>query len=235
MTTYVCGNSHVAALADGAGALADLTIFPLGNGRHEPTAFSRRAGDSVELVPEQYTRNVERYTGAPVISPGDTWGLLNVNHNVRIYRDDMWHRFRPSALTAADGLTPVSEDLLAAMVLRDQRGVRSFLTQLQDVGVDVFAISAPHPRQDGAAVRRGIPRDVIAHIDREARRLWREWLGGRGIALVEPPPETVTADGFLESSYGAGPGPNGGADPHHANAAYGALMLARIRAHLASR
>ena len=98
--------------------------------------------------------NVEHYTGSPVITPGATWGFLNVNHNVRIYSHEMWRQFRPAELPAIDGLTPVSADLLTAIVERDQRGVRRFFTQLQDAGVDFFAVSAPFPRLDGSAVRR---------------------------------------------------------------------------------
>ncbi len=237
MTSFLCGNSHIAALAEAAGTTSDLTVFPLGNGRRERwKQFSRRAGGSVAFVPSQYTKNVELYTGSPVISPGATWGFLNVNHNVRIYGHEMWRRFRPSELPAIDGLTPVSADLLSTIVERDQWGVRRFFTQLQGAGVDFFAVSAPFPRQDGSAIRReGIHRDVIAHIDTVARRMWSDWLGERGIALVEPPPETVTAGGFLKKKYGAGRAVGERRDPLHANAEYGALMLTRVRDHLNGR
>ena len=236
MTSFLCGNSHIVALAEADGTPSDLTVFPLGNGRHERRKyFSKLTGGGVGFVPPQYSENVEHYTGSPVITPGATWGFLNVNHNVRIYNNDMWRKFRPSELPTIDGQTPVSADLLTAIVERDQWGVRRFFTQLQDAGVDFFAVSAPFPRQDGAAVRRGIPRDVIAHIDTLARRVWSDWLGERGIALVEPPPETATPKGFLKRPYGAGLASGGERDPHHANADYGALMLARIRAHLNGR
>jgi hypothetical protein len=236
MTTYLCGNSHIVALAKAEGTASDLTIFPLGNGRHERwKTFSRREGDGVAFLPDQYSENVEHYTGSPVITPGATWGFLNVNHNVRIYTNEMWLQFRPAALPAVDGFTPVSADLLTAIVERDQWGVRRFFTQLQDAGVDFFAVSAPFPRLDGAAVRRGIPRKVIRHIDKVARRMWSGWLGERGIALVEPPPETANPGGFLQRPYGAGRASGEPRDPHHANAAYGALMLERVRDHLKER
>ena len=82
MTTYLCGNSHIVALAKADGTASDLTVFPLGNGKHERwKTFSRRVGDGVAFVPDQYAENVEHYTGSPVITPGATWGFLNVNHN----------------------------------------------------------------------------------------------------------------------------------------------------------
>ena len=76
---------------------------------------------------------------------------------------------------------------------------------------------------------------MIVHIDKVARRMWSDWLGERGIALVEPPPETANPRGFLKRPYGAGRAIGERRDPHHANAEYGALMLTRIRDHLKER
>jgi hypothetical protein len=247
MTVFLCGNSQLAALAEGVaegrdpaagpagGAVVDgeLTIFPLGNGKHEPTAFSRLTPAGVVFEPRQYAANLQRYAGRTAIAPGDTWGFLTINHNVRIYRDPMWKTYVPSALDLPG--TPVTDDLLATIVARDHAGVRGLFAQLQEAGVDFFAVSAPHPRQDGTAVRNGVPRPVIAYLDALSRSLWRSWLGERGIGLVEPPPSTVTPDGFLDAAYGAGPDSDGRLDPHHANAAYGALMLARVREFLTTR
>lgn len=232
MSVYVCGNSHVAALAASAGP--DVTVFPFGNGRHERERFSRLGDGVVHLTPQQYADNVARFTGHDALTRDHTWGLLMVNHNARIYRSPMWLRHAPWQV-ARPRQRPVSDDLLRTMIERDQAGVRLLFEDLQAAGIDCFAISAPHPRRDGAAVGKGIRPAVIAHIDRVARTVWQEWLDERGIALVTPPPETVNQAGMLRDRFAQATLGDGRADPHHANEEYGALMVQRIREHLAAR
>ncbi len=236
MTTYVCGNSHIAALAAGAEDLPpdpEVRFFPLGTGRYERSDFSLRGADGVELLPQRYQQNLEDYTGHQAIVPGPRWGFLLVNSTARVHRHPMWQSFGPSDLVQS-GRTPVTASLLGSILQRDHEGVRGFFMQLLGAGVDFFAVSAPHPRQGGKTFRRRVPREVIGRIDATSREMWRQWLGARGIPLVEPPPETATEDGFLRNEYALTVLANGERDPHHANAAYGRLMAHRVRAHVAA-
>lgn len=235
MSLAVAGNSHVVALAAGnAEAGVEARIFALGNGRHEPEVFSRTAGGTVSMLVEQYAENLARHTGSATIQPDLTWGLLQVNHHARIYRDDTWLTWEPAAVCSPDRV-PLSQGLLEQVMERDQLGVRRFFTDLSATGVDFFAVSAPPPRRDHPAIRRGVRPEVVRHIDATGRTAWANWLGEHGIHLVAPPQESWAADGFLEQQLAATTNRQGTPDTHHANATYGAAMMRAIADHVATR
>ena len=244
----ITGNSHVIALAD---ALSEgqatgrkpesinAKVFPLGNGRFEIDTFSRveTNGDTpgVRFTVETYAASLSHHAGRDRIAPveGERWGFVLVNHNARIYRQATWLTHEPASIMTARK-QPVTQGLVRRVAERDHRGVRTFFEHLQDAGVDFFAISAPPPRLDHPAVRRGVRREVIAHIDGTARQVWAEWLDDRGIAMVPPPENSTDADGFLLPELASRRIHMGKRDRHHANAKYGARQLGQIAATFAT-
>jgi hypothetical protein len=228
MTVFIAGNSHVGELVGGNAAVGvDATIFSFGSARHETDVFSERRGDAVGFLVEEYETAVRKNTSRDVIAAGTRWGFLQVNHNVRIYRHGTWLTYEPAAI-ARPGTIPVSHAALVAMIERDQRGVRRFFEQLKAAGVDFFAISAPPPRSDHRAIKRGVRPETILHIDRVAREVWSAFLADLGVETVQPPAESWTDEGFLDPRFNH----HLAHDRHHANDDYGALMMARIAEHL---
>lgn len=232
---FLTGNSHIVALRTAAHRRGGFTTFPLGNGRHETTTFSERSGEGVRFTVPDYQDKLGRFTGLETISPGPgTWGFLLINHNARIYQHPCWRRFEPASLSS-NGSTPVSEAVVREILLDDHQGVREFFEQLLDSGVDFFAISGPPPRRDHPAIEEGTRREVVQHLDRLSRDIWSSWLATMGIDLVEPPQESVDAEGFLRPEYARRQMGDGQPDPHHANEEYGDLMVTKIQAYLGSR
>lgn len=230
MSVHITGNSHVVCLRHAGDALAEVgaAAFPLGNGKFESERFSRVESGRVVLDPEQYRTNVERRTGAPTIGADAVWGFLQIGHGARVWRDATWLTHAPAAVAGAD-LQPVSAQVLTAIIERDQAGLRAFYEDLLACGVRFFAIAAPAPRRDHPAlVTRGIRPEVVAEIDRAARRIWRSWLAERGVPLVEAYDASTDADGFLHAHLGATSTPGGEPDRSHANDEYGRLLLPGI-------
>lgn len=230
MTVFVTGNSHVAALAAAAPDSAGLTVFPLGNGRVEKRPFSERTSHGVALTAPEYAANLRAHAGRDELDPADTWGLLMVNSNSRIYRHRMWHEYAPAGHPGR----PLSHGVVSAIVEADHQHVRTFLDQLADAGVDFFTISAPPPRRD-LADERGLAPDTLLAVDALARSIWSTWVTDRGIACVTPPPEVADDEGFLRPEFAQATTASGRRDIHHANRAYGELMVHRIRDHVSGR
>lgn len=232
---FLTGNSHIVALRAAAHRHGGFTTFPLGNGRFETTSFSERAGDGVRFTAPDYQEKLGRFTALETItSEHGPWGFLLINHNARIYQHPSWRRFEPAAI-ARQGSTPVSEAVLRAILLDDHAGVRAFFEQLRESGVDFFAVSGPPPRLDHYAIAEGTRPEVVQYVDRLSRSLWSTWLETMQIDLIEPPEESVDAEGFMLPEYARLEMGNGEPDPHHANEQYGDLMIMKIQAYLASR
>lgn len=238
MTVWLCGNSHVGALQRGlaahGGDEVPLRIFPFGNGIWETEEFSTVSAGRVILTRPEYAENVEKHTGKRHFDHGDVWGLCLGTHNARIYRLDFWSGAAPSGIARGDA-RPISNGVLDAMILRDQRHIRTFMTRLKEQSVPFFVVSCPPPRQDHPCFRQGIRRETVAYIDRRSRTLFRDWLAGRRVGFVDIPPDAVTADGFLKPAYNAPDRPDGAKDPHHANGDYGRLMIRRIIDYIRTR
>ncbi|WP_369371478.1 hypothetical protein AB1046_22345 [Promicromonospora sp. Populi] len=207
-----------------------LAFARFGSGQIETDVFSKVVDGKVTLINPTYRKQFRRSSGTPFVSPERLWGFCNINNNSRIFRRPMWQKHAPTHL-AHPGASPVSYDVVRAIVERDHHGVRVFFKQLQQVGVEFFAISAPGPRRDHPAARTQYGRDLALYIDALSRELWHEWLDGRGIAVIEPPAQTIDDDGFLrEDLYHVRA--TDPPDVSHGNAVYGHLVVAEVTQHV---
>lgn len=207
-----------------------LAFARFGSGKIEPDVFSKVVNGRVALAESSYRNQFRRLSGTPFVSPEHLWGFCNINNNSRIFRRPMWQNYAPSHLTHP-GVSPVSYDVVRAIVERDHHGVRVFFKQLKQVGVEFFAISAPGPRRDHPAARTQYGRDLALYIDTLSRNVWHEWLAERDIAVIEPPAQTLADDGFLREDLHhvrATQPP----DVSHGNAAYGRMVVAEITQHV---
>ena len=103
--------------------------------------------------------------------------------------------------------------------------------QMKEIGARFLVVSCPPIRRDGELIRSGIPIDVASEVDNASRQYFIDWLKERRIPFVSPPPEVYDSDGLLKQQYSSSEKlSDGSLDPHHANPAYGALMLERVLA-----
>jgi len=234
MTVWICGNSHTAALKRGLSQLQknglEIDVFPLGNGKWEKTPFSVTRENIVEATNSQYRKNLQRFTGATNFRADCVWGLCMGTHNARIYRDEFWAGAEPAAI-ARPGVRPISDGVLDSIVEADQFHIRDFILRLKNGGVKCFVVSCPPPRLDHSCLTKGVRSETVAYIDRCARASLQGWLIEHGVDFIAPPAETMTDDGFLKAEYAATLTQSGRKDPHHANKAYGALLMERVISH----
>lgn len=235
MTIIIVGNSHVGALHRGAsqidGALDKLKIAPFGGGKHQRTAFSVEKKGRVEFS-DKYSRHIlQDLTGRAYFDPEDVWGICMGTHNSPIYRDAFWRTAVPPGVPGPKK-RPLSSAVLNEIILQHQVHILTFLKQLKQNGLRVFVVSSPNPRRDSTAANRGISLATIQTIDRAARRSFEEWLRAMDIPIINPPAETVDADGFLKDEFAQHVSPTGKPDGSHANADYGKLMVAKVLAEL---
>ena len=65
-------------------------------------------------------------------------------------------------------------------------------------------------------------------MEARSRARLKRWLHTHGVPFIDPPLGSVTEEGFLRPEYNAPDLPDGRRDPHHANQAYGALMMRQV-------
>jgi hypothetical protein len=250
---WIAGNSHLISMllaregSDGAPRTSwvgdgeekrwtvddtTLAFARFGSGKIETEVFSKVVDGKVTLVDPAYRQQFRRLSGTPFVSPEHLWGFCNINNNSRIFRRPMWQKYAPTHLTHP-GASPLSYDVVRAIVEHDHHGVRVFFKQLKEVGVEFFAISAPAPRRDHPTARTRYGRDLALYIDALSRDIWHEWLDERGIAVIEPPAATVDGDGFLRADlhHVRDTLPP---DVSHGNAAYGRMLVTEITRHVTS-
>jgi hypothetical protein len=227
----IVGNSHVAALKQGADEIGGLDqvlkIAPFGDGAREYEPFSSVINGQVVFTVEYSASILRKLTGMNAFDPTCTWGICMGTHNTRVYDLPFWLKAAPSRI-AKPGVRPVSDAVLNEIIEKEQRFRKVFLRQLMETGVKFFIVSAPSPRRDGSAVRRGISLATIKLVDRMARDHFRDWIAKHNVPIVEPPEETIDEEGFLRDEFAQKLDAKGGLDPHHANSAYGKLMVQKI-------
>ena len=227
----ITGNSHTIALNQGLSQVPEaqnFEIFGLGPGVHETTPFSTVENGKLRLTHSVYADNLKHFTGMDHFDPNSLWGLCLGTHNSRIYGHRCWLDMAAPSALAGPGVQPVSTAMMRRIIQEDQRHIRAFLTQAREAGLKFFVISAPPPRAGHQNIIRGADAEILLTIDRQARAEFRMFLDSLSAPFIDYPAETADAQGLLRPDYAAGPLKNGKRDPHHGNAAYGALMLQKI-------
>lgn len=227
MTIFFTGDSHCGALRGGVVALLErgeiaedgLLVVPIGPGNVLAEPFFVDAGDHLRIVHEQARGGVRQL---PLPRNDVTaYGITGPLHATRVYRHPDWVSY---ALLADDcDAIPVSAALFRQVVLDDQLYILNMLRALQRLGLPVFVVEAPRPFRHHPAVTQIGAQRVLA-IDRLYRGIIRSELDAIGILVVDVPPETLDDDGFTRDEFRSlleG-------DVHHANGAFGALLLARV-------
>ncbi len=234
MDVLVFGDSHTAALRRGQVAIETdghwpdavrLTVRPLGGGHLATAPFFADRQDHAEVTLPEYRRQFARIPRED--DPEDTvYGVSALLHPVRIWRSPAWQDHAPADLVPPpEGVTPVSSGMVRHLALDDQRPMLDLVALLRRLGRRVFAVEAPRPFRHHPALRK-TPAATVMHVD----RLYRDTVGRElrrlGVPVVGVPQRCLDADGFTREDLGQV------GDPHHGNAAYGAIMMGEILGHL---
>ena len=230
MMLRVIGDSHVTALAlgwhqltaEGVKSDFEVTIGCLGSGVYLPSPFFVLEGNGIRWTCEDYAKGFLNIAGREIMArePGIIYGVCVGFHSGEIVRAPSWRQFRPWRI-AAPGLVPVSDGVVREAVNEYSRYVIELYDAMMRLDIPFFVIQAPPFRREHPCIaREGSLADVAAEVDRLFRKTITDALAARGLVDVPPPRVTMDEKGFLLPEYAVG-----GDDPHHANAAYGKLLM----------
>ena len=236
---FVIGDSHTGALQRGLdllvqrrpedARLAALRVKPFGPAHLMCEPFFERAGSSLAMLPPAFRQRVPRIP-TPDVAPGTRplHALCAPLHTARVFRSLDWQRFDPPGVDA--GGAPVSAAMMARLVDDDQRHVKDFVEALQAIELPLVVMEPPRPFAHHPTVQAVGAAKVVA-IDAFYRGRMRAWLAGRGIGVVDIPPESVAPDGLMHAEY-RNPSDE---DQHHGSPQFGAIMIDRLLASTAVR
>jgi hypothetical protein len=223
----IVGDSHTGALAtareqgQAAGTLpdhVDWTIQPLGPGLNMRQSFWEPRGDHAEITDETYRKRLPRLP--PEDARFDGIGLCMPMWFGRVLRDLVQGDLTLPGI--ADGGRMISAALFRDLVLRDQQPALDLAVFLRGLGTPVFAVDTPTVFRENRYLVRVSPARLLGIVAAH-RAVMRAELARLGLALVERP-EACTQGGFMRPAFRR----KDPTDRHHANAAFGALMLDRI-------
>ncbi len=238
MNIRICGNSHVVALQHGYADVKEegpeLSVFPLGGANFDNTEFSYLTPEGVGFNEALFTQLLARFTGLGHIANEGLWGFSIGSFFSRIYANGYWKSAAPSAV-APPNHRPISLAQIEAIVAEDQKFVLQFYRYLQQVGADFFIIIGPPPPANYSAIKNGVPRETVIALEKIARRWFCAKLDQMGVDYIDVPPETLDENGFLDPAYKLDTKPDGTPDPHHANGAYGAIVMRQVFAEIKRR
>ncbi|MCL4676937.1 MAG: hypothetical protein KJZ59_13240, partial [Pararhodobacter sp.] len=168
----------------------------------------------------EYRKRVPRLP--PAGAAFDAIGLCMPMWFGRVLRD-----FVEDDLTLAsigEGGRLISAALFRHMVLRDQQPALDLTVFLRDLGTPVFVVDPPTVFRENRYLNRVSVARLLGFVAAH-RAVMKDELARLGIPLVERPADS-TRDGFMRQQFRR----KDPTDRHHANAAFGELMLDQIAA-----
>lgn len=247
MKLLLFGDSHIRALRDSyasrppherermarAKGIDDIRFVQLFAFPHALQPFFAADDRELRLTDPVGVKRLAEVSGKAAFRAGDReWALavFLAFTTTMLVRDITWQEFRPVDCSTSRAGTPLSSQVIRALVLKHFEHIIAFHRALAGLGAPVIAVSAPPLRRDDLAIVRGADPDVVLAVDRLARGIVGEALREAGIPIVEPPPEAYRTEPparFLHDAFAE----RHADDTHHANQAYGALMLDRVLDH----
>lgn len=192
------------------------------SGRAFELPFHEGAGPSLRLrVPDEF-KHIRIPDGFDLTNlAGDRVFVFSFGvFPVRLVSSATWRHHAPWRL--ADGLAPISDGLLREMIWQDAAAPLRFFSDIGDVRA--VAVQAPPPRADHPIIHDlGVRPEIVAAVDSAYRQVMTEKIERLGIEVVAPPASTWHA-GFLRDDLKS----ERAGDTHHANRAYGRLMIGEI-------
>ena len=244
MKILITGDSHTAALQRGLKALraqgalregVEVSVTPLGGGHVLPTPFWRDAGDHAEIIAPGYRAQFPRLPPqqpaidvlapdvlAPDVLAPDVLALCMPLWPMRIL-----HRMAGEKLALADRVADhatVSKAVFRQLVQADQQHVLGLIDLFNRIRMPCVALSPPVLFADHKVLSR-YPAAQALRIFDTYRAIMLTELAARDVPVIDLPPEARQADGFMRPDFRH----DNPQDAHHANAAFGALMIRRLQ------
>lgn len=235
MNLIICGDSHVVALGD---ALAQTRFFArshkvkVGKLFSFPRALSAplhsEVGGRITFNHRKINREFIKINEQEHFDRANTYVLSCLFTTTILIRSSHWATHLP-ARSMRSGRQPVSDGVMAAIVLDHFRNGLALAQDLHAAGCTVMALESPPPRADDPSLGRYVTPLEALTIDTLAREIMLGKLADLGIDVVRCPeiardPET----GFLARDFYA----ERPSDYHHANAKIGGLFLENINLRL---
>lgn len=230
MKILLTGDSHLAALHHGLKALqaegrapagVSFDLRPLGSAEHSTRPFFEAQPDHLRLTHPAYASRLPRIPPDPG-GPYDAIGLSLPLWSLRPVRALVVAGLAPSP---AAPLRPISANAFAASVRGDMQHVLALAEALVARGYRTCAVAPPRLFADHPILRRAPVPLVLSMLDR-AQAILLDELARRGVDAVLPPAQCFDDLGLVRPAYRL----SDAGDPHHANAAFGALMIHEIAA-----
>ena len=227
MRILILGDSHTGVLHKALEAIrerseadpaCDITARQLCGGHHLREAFWREAGDHAEIIEPLCRKHCTRL---PPEEPVDALGLCMPLWPMRVVRKLVLGEL--SLVERVRGRQSISRAAFRRMVSDDQQHILGLAAYLSGKGNRVFAVSAPGLFRDHVILKRADPSTVLG-IFEAFREVVRDQLHGLGIDIVDIPSECLDGEGFMKSQF-RHRDPD---DEHHANIAFGELMIRGI-------
>lgn len=228
----IVGDSHIVAIKRGADLLPDaqkarLTFWPLGNGGavREPCHSYDRDLQEVTTTSPVWQNRVFSKDTISAIGPDAVVAVSLPLNTSRILRDYSWHTHAPWHL--ARGEFALSGRMVERMIDDDSVNALNLVRDLSQVWPALAVIEAPRFFPDAAYLKKA-RLDVCRYIDECYRNRVAATIGQFGLDVIAQPRATITDQGTTSLLYDH-PDPG---DDHHANAAYGHLVLEDLFRHV---
>ncbi|MCF3974710.1 hypothetical protein [Paracoccus salsus] len=224
-TIILTGDSHLGAIRRGWETLSEtgkerFAFWPLGKGsgvRVPCHVFNADAG-SVTTTPELWRNREFSQKTIAAIDP-DAIVVVSLPLNTsRILRDYSWHTHAPWHLATEE--LALSDQVIAKMIERDSIHAVNLVRDLALIWPALAVVEAPRFFAN-ASYLTAKRLDVCLYVDTVYRQTVRQELAAAGVDVVAQPAATILPQGTTALKYDH-PDP---ADDHHANEAYGRLVL----------
>lgn len=233
----ITGDSHVAAVYLGFSEDArredhrNIVFWPLGAGTMVQTEFYRLEPENgvvqTTLPKRKHADLDDRTFSVEKVRIGGRDPVVVVSmpmNRQRFVREGGFQTHVPWSMVKSDDEAPISDRALEAMMRDDVARALSFVRDLKQIGLEVAVMDAPVQFRHARLLNTARP-DVILHVGDRFQRFVRAELAAMGIPLITQPPQVIAEDGMMDAAYRH----DDPKDQHHGNAAYGKLMMARIK------
>ncbi|WP_323036653.1 hypothetical protein [Pararhodobacter sp.] len=229
MKLLLIGDSHIGALKRGHDHLVaqnetdpavSLTILPLANGANLSQPFWEPAEGYARIIDEEVRDRMDRV-------PPEGLSFDAIGFSMALWHGRVMRRMVGGnhCLPGMRSGRPISRAVFRKMVEADHAHILGLLDHFHAQGQPVFSIAPPAVFRDSQAIGR-IGAERVLGIFQAFQEIMRAELAKRVAPVIDFPPECLDDEGYMRALY-KHPDPM---DPHHANEAFGVLMIRRIEA-----
>jgi hypothetical protein len=234
---FITGDSHVAALKRGYALLAErgelpddpkVVIRPFGSAVQMRTPFFIEHEDHLEITEPVYRMRVPVLPAKGFPKTDTIYCLAGPLNFSPVWSRPFWRKDWITGMPPGTG-RPFSVGMFRSVLLQRVKYQLQLIDKLLQLGERICVIESPGPFRHHPALGHTRPESVIA-VHQLCKRLIGQELQGRGVVVVDVPPDGRDELGFMHERFRS----ENPADVHHANAELGAMMIRRAIQRLAA-